>query len=179
MNADQPGDPRHRLGAFLRDGDRIGLRYERHLRHPPERVWRALTESDSLQHWLPCDIVGPRQAGAAIELPFWPAVVDTYHIDQPVHPGRILTWDPPRVFAWQWDRDTLRFELQPDGEGTRLVFTTWLEDLSAGPASTAAGYHVCLDQLVALVDHGIAPPFTEADPSAYEVAYAAIAPEVG
>ncbi|MDO9173662.1 MAG: SRPBCC domain-containing protein, partial [Actinomycetota bacterium] len=82
--------PDHPLGEVLRDGDTFGLRYERTLRHSPERVWRALTESDQLQHWLPVDIVGERREGAEITAPFWQAVVDKYEIADATLPGRIL-----------------------------------------------------------------------------------------
>jgi uncharacterized protein YndB with AHSA1/START domain len=166
--------PDHPLGEVLRDGDTMGLRFERRLAHPPERVWRALTESDQLRHWMPVDIVGERREGAEIELPFWPDVVDKYTIEDTTLPGRILTWDPPSTFAWKWDTDTLIFELHPIDIGTRLVLTTWVVDTSAGVHKTAAGYHVCLDQLVALVDTDDPPPFIDGDPAPYEQQYATL-----
>ena len=169
--------PDHPLGEMLRDGDTPGLRFERHLAHPPERVWRAITDSDQLQHWLPTDIVGERRAGASIQLPFWPAVVDKYGIADHTMSGRILTWDPPHTFSWMWDRDTLIFELHPTDTGTRLVFTTWVVDTTAGVDKTAAGYHVCLDQLVALLDTDDPPPFVDQDPTHLEATYAAMITE--
>ncbi len=165
MNANHP------LGQVLRDGDTIGLRYERQLAHPVERNWLAITESDQLQHWLPTDIVGDRREGALLQLPFWPPVVAEYDIVDNTMNGRILTWDPPRTFAWMWDRDTLIFELHPTEAGTRVVFTTWVIDTTAGVHKTAAGYHVCLDQLRALLDTGNPPPFIDQDPTGYEEIY--------
>lgn len=168
---------RHPLGEVIHDGDTIGLRYERQLGHSPERVWRAITEPDQLQHWFPTDIIGERREGASLELPFWPPLVEKYEMTESTLPGRILAWDPPRTFSWMWDRDTLIFELHPTDDGTRLVFTTWVVDTTAGVEKTAAGYHVCLDQLVTLVDTDDAPPFVEQDPTEYEVAYAALISE--
>jgi uncharacterized protein YndB with AHSA1/START domain len=164
----------HPLGEVIRDGDTVGLRFERHLTHPPERVWRALTESDQLQHWLPVDIVGDRREGADVQVPFWPEVVDKYNIADPTLPGRILTWDPPNTFAWMWATDTLIFELHPIDLGTRLVFTTWVVDTSAGVHRTAAGYHICLDQLVQLLDTGNPPRFIDRDPTPHEEVYATL-----
>lgn len=161
-----------RLGEVLRDGDTVGLRFERLLSHSPERVWRALTASDQLQHWLPVDIVGERREGADIQLPFWPDVVDKYQIADATLPGRIVTWDPPNTFAWQWDRDMLIFALHPTDTGTRLVFTTWVVDTSAGVDQTAAGYHVCLDQLMQLLDTDAPQPFIDRDPTPYVKQYA-------
>ncbi|MEA2587510.1 MAG: hypothetical protein QOH66_437, partial [Actinomycetota bacterium] len=40
------------------DADRWTLRFERHLAHPVEKVWRALTEPEQLRSWFPHRIVG-------------------------------------------------------------------------------------------------------------------------
>jgi uncharacterized protein YndB with AHSA1/START domain len=156
------------MGEVLRDGERVGLRFVRRFAHPVERVWSAITESDQLQFWMPCDIVGERRAGAEIKLPFWPAAVEKYQLEETSLSGRIELWDPPSVFQWTWGEDVLRFELNPaDGGGTTMTFTTWLEtpDLHVA-ASAAGGYHVCLDQLRALLDTGSVPSLLESDEAA-------------
>jgi uncharacterized protein YndB with AHSA1/START domain len=157
-------------GELIHEGERPGLRYVRHYRHPVERVWRALTESDQLRHWMPCDIVGERAAGAAITLPFWPGHVAKYDIDEPTLTGRIELWDPPRRFVWTWGGDLLIFELTATADGTELVFTTWPEDPDpAGLASSAGGYHLCLAELTLLLDTGSAPPMTDVDEVAFRL----------
>lgn len=163
-----------RLGEVLRDGERMGLRYQRHLAHPPEKVWRAITESEHLEHWLPCDIVGERRAGAELRLPFWPPMVAKYGIETPTLEGRIEVYDPPNVFEWIWDTDVLRFELVPDGQGgTRLTFTTWLGDTSVPAEKTAAGWHVCLLELREHLGGRRTPRLHEVDVTAWEKRYAA------
>lgn len=162
------------IATVLAVDGRLGLRFQRRLRHPREKVWRALTEAEHLQHWLPCDIVGERRAGAAIELPFWPAQVERYSIEVPVLHGTISVWDPPSVFEWSWDTDQLRWELDDDAGGTKLTFTTWFGDPDPALVTGAgAGYHVCLDQLADLLDHGTVPPLEDADVSRLEATYAA------
>ena len=167
------------LATVLQDGDRVGLRYHRALPHPPEKVWRAITESDHLQHWLPCDIVGERHSGADVKLPFWPDHVETYDIDEPVLTGRILTWEPTSVFEWTWGGDVLRFELTPRDGRTDLTFTTWFADADRGVvAGAGGGYHVCLDHLALLLDGGsgasLTDPSVRADAEAWEHRYAAL-----
>ena len=75
------------MGEVLRDGERVGLRFVRRFAHPVERVWSAITESDQLQFWMPCDIVGERRAGADIKLPFWPAQVEKYQLEETASPA--------------------------------------------------------------------------------------------
>jgi uncharacterized protein YndB with AHSA1/START domain len=155
------------MGEVLRDGERIGLRFVRWFAHSVERVWAALTESDQLQFWMPCDIVGERRAGADITLPFWPAQVEKYQLEETTLTGRIERWDPPTLFQWTWGGDILRFELKATDAGTTMTFTTWLESPDLDEAAGAAGgYHVCLNQLRVLLDTGSAPALVESDEAA-------------
>jgi uncharacterized protein YndB with AHSA1/START domain len=39
-------------GSLLRDEDGYVLRFERHLGHPVERVWWAITEPGELAQWF-------------------------------------------------------------------------------------------------------------------------------
>src|SRR4051794_15127554 len=40
------------------DGQRWNVSFERTLPHPPEKVWRALTEAEHLKAWFPTTIEG-------------------------------------------------------------------------------------------------------------------------
>lgn len=152
-----------RYGTVMHDGDAVMLRFVRHLKHPPQRVWKALTHSDDLRHWMPTDMIGERRAGATLQLPFWSPFIEKHGIPTPSLPGEIRVWEPPSVFEWMWATDRLRFELAPTPGGTQLTFTTWLSEMSGPVNRTAAGYHNCLDALqdrlddtleVALIDRG-------------------------
>ncbi|GGR44570.1 uncharacterized protein YndB with AHSA1/START domain [Nocardioides luteus] len=167
------------MGEVIREGERTGLRYVRLLRHAPEKVWRALTESDGLRHWFPTDIVGERVAGARLSLPFWPEglelanttdAIEEMGVDPEsfVSAGELLVWDPPHTFEFSWGMDgradltdLLRFELEPTDDGTRLTFTTWFGDPTPN-TDTAVGWHVCLDELTGLLDHGPSSPTGDA-----------------
>jgi uncharacterized protein YndB with AHSA1/START domain len=158
------------LGELTRDGERVGLRFVRTYPHPVERVWRALTESDQLRFWMPCDIVGERRSGAPITLPFWPGHVEKYGIDEPVLTGEIRIWERPSLFEWTWGGDVLRWELVAVEGGTELTFTTWPADPDlAGVVSTAGGYHLCLALLAALLDDDTAPAMTDVDAIAFRL----------
>lgn len=128
-----------------RDG-RVVLRFERRLNHPPERVWRALTEPDRLAAWFPQDVEfgGARAVGGTLRFVWRDG-------DDPPFAGQITAFDPPSLFEHAWDDETLRWELRPDGEAGRLlVFTDTMDD-RARAARNAAGWHACLDALGALL----------------------------
>ncbi|MFI6291046.1 SRPBCC family protein [Nonomuraea sp. NPDC050790] len=117
------------------DGARTSLHMQRRLPHPPERVWRALTEPDELRHWFPgrMSIDGDR-----IVYDFGPE-------------GRVLAFDPPRLFAHTWGADELRWEIRPDGEASVLTLTHTFGD-RFGAASYAAGWHTCVRAMAAVLD---------------------------
>jgi uncharacterized protein YndB with AHSA1/START domain len=126
--------------ASLVPGARPSVRFERVLPSPPQAVWRALTDPQELASWFPARIAAKRwEAGAALTFEF------------PDHPeytsgGVVLACDEPRVLAYTWGEETLRFELEPtDAGGTRLVLFDELDPKIA--ARNAAGWQVCLELL--------------------------------
>jgi uncharacterized protein YndB with AHSA1/START domain len=131
---------------LLTDGTRPAVRLERDLPDPPAVVWRALTEREQLRSWFPCDVIvsdGRWEVGAAISFPFPPELMDGVTFT-----GTVLEVDEPHALAFTWGDDTLRFELSPEGDGTRLVLIDELPPDSA--ARNAAGWEWCLDRLVGL-----------------------------
>lgn len=123
---------------------RAVLRFERRLSHPPEKVWRAITEQAQLDHWFPAAVEGERAVGAALRFVF-------REDEAPAQEGRITELDEPRVFAFTWAESLLRMELRPDGDGCILVFTqTFDERPSAG--SYAVGWETCLEALALALD---------------------------
>ena len=96
------------------EGDRVGVRFERRLTHPPERVWRAITEPEDLEKWFPArpEIAGERRVGAELQFTYPEG-------SEPPETGEITEHDPPRLFAFTWrssgrESQLLRFELEPE-----------------------------------------------------------------
>lgn len=126
-------------GQLVPIDGRWQLRFTRTLPHPPEKVWRALTEPEDLAAWFPTTIEGKRAAGAALRFVF-------PHGEGPTLTGEIITYEPPTLLEYRWGEDTLRFEVRADGEGSVLTFLNTFGPLGRA-ARDAAGWHVCLDLL--------------------------------
>jgi uncharacterized protein YndB with AHSA1/START domain len=148
--------------VLLTDRPRPAVRLERRLADPPAVVWGALTEREQLRSWFPCDVIVPSwEPGAQITFQF-----DT--IDMTLT-GEVLEVAEPRALAFTWGEETLRFELEPDGDGTLLVL---IDELPAGAAArNAAGWDTCLDRLAGLEPAAWKPRF--------EAYAAAFAPSLG
>lgn len=127
-------------GADVRkDGERWTLVLVRDLRHPPARVWEALTDPAHLSEWAPFD--ADRSLGAA-----GPVRLSTVGTDAPqVSETSVVRAEAERLLEYSWGGNDLRWELEPLGDGTRL--TLWHNIDRRFVSWGAAGWHVCFDVL--------------------------------
>jgi uncharacterized protein YndB with AHSA1/START domain len=133
--------------------NRPTLRFERRLAHPVTKVWRAITEPAELRHWFPSTVEGEIAPGGALSFGFEHMPLE----DGPTSmEGRVTDFDPPRLFAFYWGDDHLRFELEPVEPGACLLRFTVMLDAEDKAARDAAGWHQCLDGLERQL--GDAPP---------------------
>jgi uncharacterized protein YndB with AHSA1/START domain len=100
------------------------LSFERILRHPPEAVWSALTDPAQIREWFLTEAQIEGRPGGRVDLRTGPTQVHAT--------GRVLAWDPPHVYEYEWnaepgggiqygERSRVRWELTPVPGGTRLV----------------------------------------------------------
>ena len=69
----------------------------------------------------------------------------------------MVEYVPPTVMELRWgDGETLRLEVRPDGDGSELTLINVFDEVGKA-ARDAAGWHACLDALVADLD-GQDPP---------------------
>jgi uncharacterized protein YndB with AHSA1/START domain len=117
--------------------------FERRFKASRERIWQALTDPAELAGWLaPAEI--DLRVGGSVLLKF----------EEGDERGRITELRELEVIAYTWNEgqtDSLvRFELQKDGDGTRLRLQHTFDgevDLS----SYGGGWHHHLEQLMAQV----------------------------
>jgi uncharacterized protein YndB with AHSA1/START domain len=115
------------------------LRFERRLRHPVAKVWRAITDPAELPAWFPWQVRIDARVGGRIAF--------THPEGAATAPDAVITeLEPPHVFAYTWNDADLRFELTAEGDGCVLVFTHTFGERPPA-AKFAAGWHVSLDAL--------------------------------
>jgi uncharacterized protein YndB with AHSA1/START domain len=122
-------------GAQVRkEGEKWTLILVRELRHPPEKVWEALTDPAHLREWAPFDADGSLgTVGATVNLTWVGS-------PQPIE-TRVTRADPPELLEY----GDIRWELEPAGGGTRL--TLWHSIDRRFISWGAAGWHISLDVL--------------------------------
>ena len=115
---------------------------ERHYPHAIDRVWRAVTEPEHLEHWFPSTVEIDLRPGGAMRFPAFAG--------DPSEHGRVLECEPPYRLRFVWGDDSMTFELSEDGDGTRFVLTHVFDD-RAGAASFATGWETCMEGLRAVL----------------------------
>lgn len=138
-----------RAGKITYDEGRATLEFERLVPFSPERVWDALTNPATMERWAMTKATIDGRAGGAID--FWSGGGQVHTT------GKILTWDPPRVFEHErnaepggWivtaERSIIRWELTPHEGGTLLrLVHRWLPPTLA--IKIAPATHVLLDRI--------------------------------
>ncbi|MFJ6571840.1 SRPBCC family protein [Streptomyces sp. NPDC091292] len=132
-------------------GDRWTLVFTRDLRHPPEKVWAALTEPDQLAAWAP--YTAARALGTPGETTL--TMIDD---EKPQDlPAEVTRAEPPTLLEYTFGDDVLRWELTATGPGTRLTLHHTVQARDWLP-KVAAGWHLCLDVAEHLLDGDPIPP---------------------
>jgi uncharacterized protein YndB with AHSA1/START domain len=141
-------------------GDQWTLVFVRDFRHPPERVWGALTDPAQLSEWAP--FVADHDLGTTGEATLTMIDGDTAE-DMPASVQRA---EPPHLLVYSWGKDLLRWELAATPAGTRLTLSHTLEDRDWLP-KVAAGWHLCLDVAEHLLDGEPMGPIRGSDAKKY------------
>jgi uncharacterized protein YndB with AHSA1/START domain len=100
------------------------LVYERRLPHPPEKVWRALTENSLLEQWLMQNdflpIVGHRFQFRAEPRPHWNGVTDSEVLDVAPNERLSYTWNASGEETPGGLKTVVTWTLTPTSDGTQL-----------------------------------------------------------
>jgi len=106
---------------------------ERDVPHPPEKIWRALTEGSLIEEWLMKNdfkpVVGHRFNFRATPVPNWDGVIDC----------EVLSVEPNSRLSYSWGSmgltSLVTFTLTPTANGTHLRM-----EQSGFPSEESASY---------------------------------------
>ncbi|MBZ4336057.1 SRPBCC family protein [Corallococcus interemptor] len=123
-----------------KEGDKWTLVLVRDLRHPPAKVWQALTDPAHLAEWAPFDADRSMASVGPVKL-------STVGAPTPqVSETAVKRAEAPKLLEYSWGPQDLRWELEPTGAGgTRL--TLWHNIDRNFISWGAAGWHICFDVL--------------------------------
>jgi uncharacterized protein YndB with AHSA1/START domain len=152
-------------GTVSIEGEYATIRYERTLSHPREVVWNAITEPKELVVWFKQRGVIDGRIGGMIDVV---NELSGFHAT-----GRVLDWDPPHVFEFEWHitprpglpggepEAVLRWELMPDGDSNTFLTNTFSRLTKSTASNFAPGQHAYLDRLEAHLNGQVLPDWFE------------------
>jgi uncharacterized protein YndB with AHSA1/START domain len=97
---------------------------EREMPHPPEKIWRALTQGTLIEEWLMTNdfqpVVGHRFNFRAAPLPHWNGVVDCQVLAVEPHKRLSYSWNASGDEAASGLKTIVTWTLTPVKGGTRV-----------------------------------------------------------
>jgi uncharacterized protein YndB with AHSA1/START domain len=130
---------------YRAEDDAWTLVFVRRLRHPPEKVWAALTEQQQVGEWAP--FTSDRDLSTLGDATL--TMIDG-DVSEDL-PAQVLRADRPARLEYRWGDDLLRWELAATESGTELTLRHTIADREFLPKA-AAGWHLCLDVMEHLLD---------------------------
>jgi uncharacterized protein YndB with AHSA1/START domain len=139
-------------GLLQVDHESARVAFQRILHHPIEDVWAAITDPKQLEMWFMTKVSHESTTGR----------LEMRHVNGVRATGRVLEWNPPRVYEYEWivdpgpalphgENSIVRWELSSLNEGTLLVLTH--RKLTRRTAEVfARGFEALLDRLSAHMD---------------------------
>ncbi len=138
---DLPAD----AGSIRTLDDGWEIRFERRLRHSPERVWKALTKPEGLACWLAEADIDPRPGGRMdlnFRQPNHEFMPDTP--DRRLQHNEVLVAEPFTRFEHTFGSNELSvvsWRLTPDGDGTHILLVHRIpQSWAGGRANVLSGW---------------------------------------
>ena len=134
------------LGIFTRG---YCLEFVRTSKHPPARLWRAITDSDELTRWMGYPMRVEMRVGGEY-------YADFARTGGGGLAGVIVKAEPGRLLRYAWGTSTVEWAIEADGAGSRYVFAQhglYPRDVP-GEEGAAAGWHVWLEDFEQFLDTG-------------------------
>lgn len=153
--------------------DASTVRFERLLPAPVDVLWQYLVDSDKRASWL-CAGDTEQTIGGHVDMQFHNASLSTLtdieppekYCDMPDRlsfSGRVTRCEPPTALAHTWDfeddHSEVCYELQAEGDRTRLILTHTSLSSPAEIISVCGGWHTHLIILDAVLREQEPPPF--------------------
>jgi len=148
-------EPGPTVGQTTQPADALSLVVERDMPHPPEKIWRALTQGPLLEEWLMKNdfqpVVGHRFSFRATPVKNWDGIIDC----------EVLVVEPPSRLSYSWGtlgtKSAVTWTLTPTQGGThlRMEQTGFRSEQDAAYKGATYGWRKFignLEQVVARID---------------------------
>ncbi|RKQ13601.1 SRPBCC domain-containing protein [Ureibacillus endophyticus] len=133
------------LAKLLKNDNGFSAVYERQYSKPVEFVWALLVNNENFKHWMDHLEITDLSKGGNINF--------NYNDGSGKFEKFIITdYVEGSVLEFEWGEDIVRFEVLPSDQGSKLVMTEFINNLTDHTPKDLAGWHVCLLRFSNLVN---------------------------
>ncbi|MFC8662271.1 SRPBCC domain-containing protein [Streptomyces sp. NPDC057199] len=171
-------DPMVLDGTVTSENGRNNVHFERHFDVPADELWSAVTEPERMKGWIggPVEELELKEGGNVV-IHIHPAGPATVY-------GKVLSYDPGHLLELTWEvpawgkvpdllGTTMRWEVLPEGSGSKFLLTHALPDEAGRVAMFLGAWHAHLDELPHTLAGKTIPPFEDERMFAMRAAYEA------
>ncbi len=134
------------------------IRYDRTSKHSPERLWRAITDSDEVTSWMQYPARIDLRVGGDYFVDF--STTNSGSLD-----GVIVAVEPARLLRYAWGTSIVEWTIEAAADGCKHSFLqSGLADRGPGEEGLAAGWHAWFDDLDTYLDGEPPAPLTDRRP---------------
>lgn len=121
------------------------ITFKRQSKHSPQRLWKALTDSEEVSKWMAYPARIDLRPGGEYNVDF--SRDNSGELD-----GVIVRVEPERVLAYVWGYSVIEWIIEPEGSGCRYTFADHGNPTIEGADEISAGWHAWVDSLEAHLD---------------------------
>ncbi|MFS0672238.1 SRPBCC family protein [Ornithinibacillus sp. 179-J 7C1 HS] len=131
------------IAKVEKHNDEFIATFERHINHPKVNVWEMLTQNDRLSLWFDELRVAELKKGGYL----------TFNMgDGSFERMDIIDFEEQSIIEFTWDDNLVRFELIEESGGCNLVLIERINEITEQTMKDLAGWHVCLDVIISILD---------------------------
>ena len=131
------------IAKVEKHNDEFIATFERHINHPKVNVWEMLTQNDRLSLWFDELRVAELKKGGYL----------TFNMgDGSFERMDIIDFEEQSIIEFTWDDNFVRFELIEESGGCNLVLIERINEITEQTMKDLAGWHVCLDVIISILD---------------------------
>jgi uncharacterized protein YndB with AHSA1/START domain len=153
-------------GTVISANGRNDVFFDRHYDASAQELWPFVSDPERMKGWIggPVEKLELKVGGDAV-IHIHPAGGATVH-------GKVLTYEPGRLIELTWDvpawgkipdllGTTMRWEVLPDGDGSRLLLTHSIPEEQGRVPMFLGAWHAHLDELADALKGKEIPPFED------------------
>lgn len=131
------------IAKVEKHNDEFIATFERYINHPKVNVWEMLTQNDRLSLWFDELRVAELKKGGYL----------TFNMgDGSFERMDIIDFEEQSIIEFTWDDNFVRFELIEESGGCNLVLIERINEITEQTMKDLAGWHVCLDVIISILD---------------------------